>query len=60
MILIKTIDFVVLMILPGEVLTQNFWLPITADISKMTKSADRDRGLTFIFDAVLESVIGFV
>ena len=60
MILIKAIDFVVLMILPGEVLTQNFWLPITADISKITKSADRDRELTFIFDVVLESVIGFV
>ena len=58
MVLIKATAFVVLEILSGEVLKQNFWLPITADISKIKKSVDRK--LTFIFDVVSETVIGFV
>ena len=58
MVLIKAIALVVQEILPSEVFKQNFRFPITAEISKITKSPDCR--VTFIFDVVSESGICFV
>ena len=55
MVLIKAIALVVQEILPSEVFKQNFRFPITAEISKITKSPDCR--VTFIFDVVSESGI---
>ena len=57
MVLIRAIAFVVLEILLAEILTQNLSLPITADISKIKKSAEWE--VTLILTIVSDSAIGF-
>ena len=59
MVLIKSLAFVVFEILSNLVSMQNFLNANNADVSKFSKTFQRD--LTFIFDVLLsESLFGFV